>query len=243
MSVHFLHVSKAGGSALRHAIRASRVQAGGPLTSAWGRIRGHDHRFRFMDVGSDDMAVITLRDPATRFVSGFHSRLRKGAPRYYNEWTPRERLSFEWFSSPRELADALAESSGELRERAEFALRSIRHVRDPMTHWTGDARYVLERAANVLYMARQETLGADWELLKELLDLPTGQMLPPDPVVAHRSTDAVDREISPKGARALGEWYAADYELLELAEEMRENGFPARSRSSAYAFRTRASPS
>jgi hypothetical protein len=95
-----------------------------------------------------------------------------------------------------------------------------------MIHWTGDAGYVRERAENVLYVARQETLDADWELLKELLDLPRDQMLPQDPVVAHRSADVVDCEISPKGVRALREWYAADYEVLELAEEMRQNGFP-----------------
>ena len=227
---------------MRHAIRASRVQAGGRLTTPWGRIRGHDHSFRFMDVGPDDMAVITLRDPATRFASGFLSRLRKGAPRYYNEWTPDERQAFEWFPSPGTLADALAESSGELHERAEFALRSIRHVRDPMTHWTGDAGYVRDRAEDVLYVARQETLDADWELLKELLDLPRGQTLPLDPVVAHRWTDGVDREISPKGIEALREWYAADYELLELAEEMRQNGCPGL-RPSGSASTTRSSPS
>ena len=243
MAVHFLHVSKAGGSALRHAIRASRVQAGARLASPWGRIRGHDHRFRFADVGSDEMAVITLRDPATRFVSGFLSRLRKGAPRYYNEWTPHESQSFEWFSSPGALADALAEPSGELRERAEFALRSIGHVKDPMIHWTGDAGYVRERAENVLYVARQETLDAHWELLKELLDLPRDQMLPRDPVVAHRSADVVDREISSKGVRALREWYAADYELLELAEEMRQNGFPGLRHAGPPAAASRVSPS
>jgi sulfotransferase famil protein len=228
---------------LRHAIRASRVRAGGRLASPWGRIRGHDHRFRFADVGSDDMAVITLRDPATRFASGFLSRLRKGAPRYYNEWTENESQSFEWFSSPGALADALAEPSGELRERAEFALRSIRHVRDLMIHWTGDAGYVRERAENVLYVARQETLDADWELLKELLGLPRDQMLPRDPVVAHRSADVLDREISPKGVRALREWYAADYELLELAEELRQNGFPGLCRSGAAATTRGVSPS
>ena len=189
------------------------------------------------------MAVITLRNPATRFASGFLSRLRKGAPRYYNEWTANESQSFEWFSSPGALADALAEPSGELRERAEFALRSIRHVRDPMIHWTGDAGYVRERAENVLYVARQETLDADWELLKELLGLPRDQMLPRDPVVAHRSADVLDREISPKGVRALREWYAADYELLELAEELRQNGFPGLRGSGAAATTRGVSPS
>jgi sulfotransferase famil protein len=243
MAVHFLHVSKAGGSALRHAIRATRVEAGRDLVSPWGPVWGHDHRFCLTDVGPDEMAVITLRDPVSRFVSGFFSRLRKGAPRYFNEWTPQESQSFEWFSSPQALADALAESRGELRERAEFALESIRHVRDPATRWTGDAAYVRERIENVLYFARQETLDADWELLKELLELPGNQMLPRDPVVAHRATDAADREISPKGVRALREWYANDYEVLELAENMRQNDPPGVRRSGASALVDRASHS
>jgi Sulfotransferase family len=233
MAVHFLHVSKAGGSALRHAVRASRVKAGGELGSPWGPVWGHDHSFRFADVGPDEMVVISLRDPITRFVSGFFSRLRKGAPRYYKEWTSNERQSFEWFASPQALADALADPSTEFREHAEFALRSISHVRDPMTHWTGDADYVRERMENVLYIARQETLDADWELLKELLDLPRGQMLPRDTLVAHRAPDAADREISPQGARALREWYADDYELLELAEELRRNSLSGLRRSGA----------
>lgn len=223
MPVHFIQISKAGGSALRHAIRASRLAAGGELLSPWGPVWGHDHRFLFSDVGSDEMAIIPLRDPVSRFVSGFFSRQRQGAPRHFKEWTRRERRSFQWFSTPQALADALAEPSGELREHAEFAMRSLGHVRYPMIHWTGKAGDVRKRIENVLYFARQETLDADWEVIKELLDLPRDQMLPRDPTIAHRTTHEDDREISPKGMRALRDWYADDYELLELAEEVRQN--------------------
>ena len=91
--------------------------------SPWGPVWGHDHRFRLINVENGDKAVIPLRDPISRFVSGFYSRLRKGEPRYYREWREEERTAFEWFSTPRELADALAQPAGEARRRAEFAMQ------------------------------------------------------------------------------------------------------------------------
>jgi hypothetical protein len=232
MAVHFIHVSKAGGTALRHAIRATRHEAGGRLDTPWGGVVGHNHSFRFADVQAGDFAVIPLRDPVTRFVSAFYSRLRQGAPRYVMEWTPRERKAFAWFPTPQALTDALAEPSGEPRRRAEFAMEAIGHVRLPMTHWTGKPSYVHKRIDDIVFFARQETLDADWEKLKELLGLPGEQTLPRDPVIAHRTSYTDDRVISPRGTRALREWYADDYEVLEIAEEIRRAG-PDRARVSA----------
>jgi hypothetical protein len=228
MAVHLIHISKAGGTALRHAIRAARMTAGGELVSPWGDVWGHDHRFRFSDVGRDDKAILAFRDPVSRFLSGYFSRRRKGAPRYLIEWTAAERQSFEWFPTPQELADALAEPGGEPRERAEFAMESIRHLNRPMTFWTGKPSYLRKHIDQVVFVARQETLDEDWEKLKELLDLPREQMLPHDEITAHRTTYDGDREISEKGVQALREWYADDYELIEIGEELRAGRVPAR---------------
>jgi hypothetical protein len=229
MAVHFIHVSKAGGTALRYAIRAARLDAGGRLESPWGDVWGHDHRFRFADVGRGDKVVLPLRDPISRFLSGYYSRLRKGAPRHFSDWTEAEARSFEWFPTPQALADALAEPSGELRSRAEFAMRSVWHLNRPMTFWTGKPSYVRRHIDKVLYVARQETLDEDWEKLKELLDLPRDQMLPADADVAHRTqyTADDDRTISEPGLHALRAWYADDYEVLEMADELRQGRSPA----------------
>ena len=48
-------------------------------------------------------AVFALRDPLTRFISGFYSGLRKGAPRYDIGWSKGEKRAFSWFSTPQEL--------------------------------------------------------------------------------------------------------------------------------------------
>jgi hypothetical protein len=223
MAVHLIHVSKAGGTALRFAIRASRVSSGGRLKTPWGEVWGHDHRFTLSDVPREDVAFFALRDPISRFLSGYYSRLRKGAPRYFVEWTDAEARAFKWFPTPQELADALAEPSGKPRRRAEFAMKSIRHVKRPLTFWTGKPSYLRKHIDKVIYIARQETLDEDWEKLKELLGLPSDQMLPKDDTYAHRTVYAADddRTLSGKGEDALRAWYADDYKLIEIAEELR----------------------
>jgi hypothetical protein len=222
MAVHFIHVSKSGGTAIRHALRRARRAAGGELSTPWGRLISHRHAFGLADVPEGDKAVFALRDPVARFLSGFYSRQRKGAPRYVREWSDAERRSFEWFSTPRALADALAQPAGEQRERAEFAMEAIRHLRRRLTMWTGSPDYLLGHLDKVLYIARQETLAEDWERLKELLELPGDLALPEDDVTAHRTDPALDRSLSDAGAAAVRAWYAEDYEVLAIGEDVRQ---------------------
>jgi Sulfotransferase family len=222
MAVHFLHVSKAGGSAIRYAFRKARRTAGGELVTPWGPIESHRHSFGLHDVPKGDKAIFALRDPVARFLSGFYSRQRQGAPRYVREWSNAERQSFEWFATPRALADALAEPPSETRKRAEFAMESIRHLRRRLTLWTGDPAYFRKHLDQVLYIARQETLDDDWQRLKELLELPAKLALPRDDVVAHRTAYPHDRSISDRGIQALRAWYAADYEVLQIGEDVRQ---------------------
>ena len=177
------------------------------------------------------MAIFTLRDPISRFLSGFCSRQRKGMPRHFREWSDAERTSFEWFSTPQDLADALAEPSGETRERAEYAMRSIAHIRRRLTTWTGKPAYLLRHLDKVLYIARQETLDEDWERLTELLELPRGAPLPQDDIAAHRTFYPYDLTLSDRGVAALRTWFAGDYEVLRIAEHVRQGLAPPRSRS------------
>lgn len=222
MAVHLLHIRKSGGTAIKFALNQAAKRAGEEqLTTAYGPIIRHPHAFRLGDVPEGEFAIFSLRDPATRFVSGFYSRLRKGAPRYNRPWSEDETKCFEWFSTPQELAHALAQGDGEDRDRAEFAMNSIRHLKFPLIWWTGEAQKLWRRLPHVLYIARQETLTDDWERLKVLFDIPKDIELPDDDKKAHRLTGNVDKSLTPEMLEALRDWYAADYELLELCESAR----------------------
>jgi hypothetical protein len=224
MTVHFIHVGKCGGTALRFAVKQAQEETG-PIESPWGPVSAQPgHKVTLADVPDGDKAVLAFRDPVSRFVSGFYSRLRKGQPRHFREWSDDERKSFDWFQTPEELADALG-AGWRQRKRAEFAMRSIRQLRRPMTRWAGEPAFFRDNLDKVLYVARQETLDEDWERLKELLDIPRNVLLPQDDRGAHRTTYPRDTAISERGREAIARWYAEDYELLGIAGELREGRF------------------
>ena len=223
MALHLLHVRKSGGTAIKFALQQAMKRADGKLVTPHGRVVLHAHSTRLRDVPEGDLAFLAVRDPATRFVSGFYSRLRKGAPRYYREWSDAEQRCFQWFSTPQELADALAGRWGPRKKKAEFAMDSIRHLRRPLIWWTGKAERFRAALPRVLYIARQETLDDDWERLKILLELPSGLHLPRDPIQAHRHTGDDDKTLTPRMLEAVRNWYAEDYRLLEVVDEARKD--------------------
>lgn len=233
MPIHYVHIGKSGGTALKFAIRQAgkeALEASGSATefdkkAPWqgpsGTVHLQGHGFKLKHVPDGDEAFFSVRDPAARFVSSFYSRLRKGMPRHFTEWSEGEAKAFEWFPTPQELALALAKRRGKKRAQAEFAMNSIRHIRRPMTWWIGDVNHLREKLPQIAYIARQETLDEDWPRLKVLLALPPDLHLPSDPVQAHRTTGDIDRTLTPKMMDALRDWYADDYALLDLCEKTR----------------------
>ena len=196
-AIHFLHIGKTGGNAIKSALR--------PFTESRCIIL-HSHATRLEDVPVGDRAFFMLRDPLARFVSGFNSRLRKGAPRRTGRWTQGEERAFARFTTPNALAEALG------TPEADDAMREIGHVRQHYRYWLRDAAYVAMR--DVVLIGRQEHLAADFGRLKCLLDIPDAT-LPDDPVVAHVTPCGFPVNLSERGKAQLRAWYADDIALYE----------------------------
>jgi hypothetical protein len=244
VNVHFIHVGKTGGTAIKEALRAAGLAVEGPESryvqratevplTPYGQIVLHNHPYRLRDVPPDDFAFFYLRDPISRFVSGFSSRLRKGQPRYFIEWTEEERVVFERFPTPRSLAHGIMSENDEDRRLARWAMRHVQHLtryKRPLGR-PGQLRVSLPR---VVYIGRQETLERDWRQLKSILTLPGDLELPADPVAAHRGDyDSVDTVLDDAAVEILREWYALDYKLLNICERARSRhgwGAPSRAR-------------
>jgi hypothetical protein len=203
--VHFLHVSKGGGSAVKDALQDR-------LRTPTARIFLHPHRTTLADVPAGEKAFAFLRDPVTRFVSGFHSRLRQGRPRYDTPWTPDEARAFERFRTPNELALSLSSTDAEVRAAGEHAMRTMGHVHRPQRSWLGDDALIMRRMDDILFIGRQESLAADFAVLRGLLGLPETVKL----AEVHRTPEEFDRRLDPEARENLRAWYADDYRLLEL---------------------------
>lgn len=211
-TLHFLHVSKTGGTAIKQALQdAERTDT--------CRIVLHPHHVRLIDLPRGERVFFFLRDPVERFVSGFYSRLRKGRPRYHNPWTSLEEKAFRRFQTPRALGSAISSSDHETRWAALHAMGNIGHVRVGYRYWLGEKEYFLDRLDDVCLVGRQERLDVDFERLRDIVGLPPSVELPGDSLGTHTTPPEYDSELGTDARRNLRNWYEADYQLLELCAE------------------------
>ena len=91
MTVHFLHIGKTGGSAIKAALRDFRETHDIAL---------HPHWVPAETVPAHERFFFCVRDPVTRFVSAFNSRLRMGKPTGFVEWDADEEWAFARFPTP-----------------------------------------------------------------------------------------------------------------------------------------------
>lgn len=207
--VHILHIGKTGGTAVKHALKSH------PVTTDY-LIRRHGHRTGLRQIPKGQNVIFFLRDPQTRFVSAFYSRLREGRPRYNNPWAAGEKIIFERFPTPNQLALALSSEDDEERSLAEKAMRSIAHLRDSYFRWFDSEEYFMSRLSDIFFIGFQETLNHDFQQLKSKLGLPDTLALPDDDVLAHRSPTELDRTLATQAVQNLTRWYAADRKFVDL---------------------------
>jgi hypothetical protein len=211
--VHFLHIGKTGGTASKSSIR-------GYENSGDYEIVLRDHYVDLADIPRGEKVIFFVRDPVSRFVSGFYGRWRKDQPRHNIPWSPGEQAAFTRFRTPNELAVALSSDDKELQAAAVSAFQSIEHVGQPQWLWFRSESYFLSRKSDILFIGFQETLSADFSLLKRILNLPRAVSLPDDGVIAHRNPADLDKRLDPEAIRNLKAWYWRDYRFLELCREV-----------------------
>ena len=154
------------------------------------------HAFKLADVPRGDKAIFCVRDPLSLFVSAFHSRLRKGQPKFYFEWSPAEAAAFERFPTPQALAEGLGSDDEETLTAAEARDEGDpAHPRHPALP-AARPEHVMEHRRQIAYIGRQETLDDDWQRIRALLELPEDIELPSDPKKSHRR-----RAVGRPGAR------------------------------------------
>ncbi len=204
--LHFLHIRKTGGTAVKHAL-AEHAPA--------GRIVLHEHATRLVDVPLGDAVFFFLRDPIARFISGFNSRLRQGAPRHDHPWSEGEREAFTRFPDPDSLILGTASPDTTARAAAEQAMLDIRHISSRYSDWLHSVEYLDQRHDDILLIGRQEDLETDFSQLRIRLGLPSNVRLPQDEVLAHRTPKGFSTSLSPRSRTLLQERYHHDYVLLD----------------------------
>jgi len=210
--VHLLHIGKTGVTAIKYALKPHLV------TSDYV-IKLHPHRVILRDIPRGDYVIFFLRDPITRFVSGFYSRKRQGQPRYSIPWSMDEKTAFEEFDTPNRLATAISSEDENERDRAIKAMQCIGHIRSSYWEWFESESYFLSRLSDILLVGFQENLSEDFERLKLKLGLSENVRLPTDEINAHKNPSYIDKTLDQKAIENLKEWYASDYAFIRLYKQ------------------------
>ncbi len=207
--IHFLHIGKTGGSAVKATLH-------GAVTDNF-RIKLHKHSFHLNNIPAGEKCFFFVRDPVSRFISGFYCRKRMGRPLYNVPWSRKEAFAFTRFSTPEKLALSLSSNEKVLRNEGINAMNSIQHVRDSYWKWFVNEEYFKSRINDILYVGSQEFLCNDFSNLTNIIGLSVKVSLPdPDFVESHRSPNGLDKHLSERSINNLKRWYKEDYEFLDV---------------------------
>ena len=237
-TIHFLHIGKTGGSAIKEALKrgikeqdiytkTNRLKDNTildikDLSGEFDQIVLHGHGTSLNKIPETDWFFFCIRDPISRFVSGFYSRQRQGKPRYDIPWNAKEERAFRNFESPNALAEALSSSSPNIRGKAKRAMRNIRHVKTSLSKWIIDPTYLTKRKSNLLYILEQKTLREDFEKLLQALQYKRQLNLSNDQKLTHQAnTPKISTTLSDLALQNLNDHYSKDIEIYKFLTELK----------------------
>jgi hypothetical protein len=203
-----LHIGKTGGSFLHHII--NNVYKNNIIHFA-----GHNERLG--DI-KEAKYIFFVRNPITRFTSGFISRLRKGQPLYNAEWTNNEYVSFQNFKTPNELAEALSSHDKNTKTKALHAMNSIFHIKHDITFYLKSLENIKQCKDNILYIGKQETLNTDIQNIFNILQIPLkfDHTKYSDSIYKHETPGEYNtiKDLSDLAKQNLKTYYQSDYDIL-----------------------------
>ncbi len=202
--VHFIHIGKTAGSTLVELLRRHGLDR---------RVAIHGHEFTLRDVPVGEQCFFFIRDPVSRFVSAFNSRRREGRPTYVYPHSPGEAEAFARFGTPNDLAEALAAPDSAVRAEADRAFAAIHHLRRGYEHYLVSPAYLAERARDILFIGRQETFGASWDAVRELLGV--AEAGPDSLPRIHAAPPGQSTALSPRAVADLRKRLAGDLAIHE----------------------------
>jgi hypothetical protein len=215
-TVHYLHIGKTAGTQIGHVIsQVNRAQTEITMVK-----NGHGTPLRSLP--ASDQYFFSIRDPISRFRSGFYSRKRCGRPRLDNQWSPSEALIFAEFEHANDLAEALFRPDA-LGRKALSAMLTIGHIGNGHVDWFKKAGDIFSIRPPV-WIVRQEHLEADVATLLRRLDLDLKVTFTADPVRAHVNDYSGVPELSEMAIANLTRWHSADLQFYTHCEAwMTEN--------------------
>lgn len=163
--------------------------------------------------GPSRQLALVLRDPLSRFVSAWHSRLREGKPGYHTPWTAAEAQVFATFPDLEALARGLGHLWPGTRRRARAAVAAMTMVPRGYAHAFGTPDAARRAMPAVRLCLPIEALDSQLDVAMAALGFPDFSR-PPQPV-ENRSTERPP-PLSARAEARLRAFLAEDYAIYDV---------------------------
>ena len=209
-SIAFLHIGKNAGTQIKHVTKQ--------LKRYNIKIKNYPHIVKLKDLPKESNYFFSIRNPATRFVSGFYSRKRKGQPRLYCDWNLHESIAFEQFEHANDIAENLF-NTNKIGDSARAAIKSIGHTGMQQIDWFQESAYLEKQPP--LTIIRQEFFNQDMQRLLDMLNLKIdiATLITENIISAHSNEYKNIPALTEKGALNLEKWYIQDYMFYKTCED------------------------
>ncbi|MDP2293309.1 MAG: sulfotransferase family 2 domain-containing protein [Actinomycetota bacterium] len=204
----FFHLGKTGGGSVRQFLR--------PIRTRWAGV-GHDGTLDGIATRWPGTPIVFfVRDPVTRFVSGFNN-FRRGVVHKPLGKVPSqiELIAYTVFPTANHLAEALTSDDERMRSTAEWAMGSLGFLANHLTHNLDSPATVDRHLAQIALIGLFEEFADSVEAMRSALHLPDSLRLPEDESRAHRGLSHVPSGLSPAGRAAVAHWYRDDIAIYE----------------------------
>ena len=212
-NIHFLHIGKCAGTQTKNLCHQINS------ISNSRKIFLHGHNVFLEHLNVDAKYFFGIREPISRYRSGFYSVKRLGRPDSKSVHTIYDRFAFETFPDANDLAEALFEP-GAIGEKAFAAMKSIGHTGQNQCDWFVRRGGFLELTPP-LWIIRQEHFLEDFERFLTEIDIGIrieNLKVAPDAASAHRFNYDSISPLSEKAIENLRRWYVQDFEFYRACE-------------------------
>lgn len=202
--IHFLHIGKTAGTQIKFICEQINI-------SKSIKIIKHGHKTNLIDLPKNEDYFFSIRDPISRFKSGFYSRKRKGQPRNYCEWSKNEKIAFTAFEHANDLAERLYDLD-DRGNQARKAINSISHCAKKQVEWFAGTNNFLSFRSPI-WIIEQENFLVDVEILLKKVDFQEKIKITTNPLEAHVNDYQNTPNLSEKAKENLRRWYKQDFEF------------------------------
>jgi hypothetical protein len=194
--IGFLHIPKTGGTSI-NGFGKLLISKGYNFPTVF------NHEWSVKDIVyhfSNIKLTFVLRDPLSRIISGFNSRLRQGRPTFNHMWSSNEASAFALFPSAEHLLDAMLSDEDYQKSSLGYAMKSIIHLKTNYAFYFRDTDYIESENSRFQLIGNMEDYddyidkltilsGAPKSLADELYEKRHVSSLSVDSILSKYSTD------------------------------------------------------